>query len=102
MTLRYKRVYFVGVMSRLDKLDNYRNIMRACYLIAGGAGGASQGVAPAQVGRMTSPGRPPGASTGIDARRGGLDVSEAREGRSMAEEVGWFVGIDWTSRPPAR
>src|SRR5207247_5037836 len=38
------------------------------------------------------------ASTGIDARCGGPDVSDARGGPSMAEEIAWFVGIDWASQ----
>src|SRR4029077_40091 len=38
------------------------------------------------------------ASTGIDAHRGGLDVGNAREGQRMAEEIEWFVGVDWASQ----
>src|SRR3954451_22431442 len=58
------------------------------------------GPAPRQVGRDGSPvgGCASSASTGIDARCGGPDVSNAREGLSMAEEVEWFVGIDWASQ----
>src|ERR1700732_2257214 len=54
------------------------------------------GPAPRQVGRDGSPvgGCALSASTGIDARCGGPDVSDAR-GPSMTEEVEWFVGIDW-------
>src|SRR5260370_39964470 len=61
---------------------------------------AWSGPAPRQVGRD---GRPVGgcassASTGIDARYGGPDGSDARGGPSMAEEIAWFVGIDWASQ----
>src|ERR1700682_1696124 len=54
----------------------------------------SSGPAPRQVGRDGSPvgGCASSASTGIDARCGGPDVSDAREGRRMAE-IEWFVGI---------
>src|ERR1700732_1241460 len=47
------------------------------------------GPAPRQVGRDGSPvgGCASSASTGIDGRRGGPDVSDAREGLNMAGEV---------------
>src|SRR6266478_473158 len=58
------------------------------------------GPAPRQVGRHGSPvgGCASSASTGIDARRGGPGWSDARGGPSMAEEIAWFVGIDWASQ----
>jgi hypothetical protein len=58
------------------------------------------GPAPRQVGRDGSPvgGCASSASTGIDARCGGPDVSDARGWPSMAEEIEWFVGIDWASQ----
>src|SRR6185369_11955902 len=50
-----------------------------------------RGPAPRQVGRDGSPvgGCAASASTGIDARCGGPDVSDAREVLNMAEEVEW-------------
>src|SRR6266404_2299831 len=86
--------WLVGIVDWPDRAGLPGVARESCVL------STSRGPAPRQVGRDGSPvgGCASSASTGIDARRGGPDVSDAREVLNMAEEVEWFVGIDWASQ----